>query len=214
MGNCPFNPQLKFMVEELLNQISGASSMWIYASLFFFSFIENVFPPSPSDIVVVIGGSLISTGVISFIPALIMTTAGSVLGFMTLYFIGSQIDKKIVRTGKIKWISIEALDKAELWFNKYGYYIILANRFLPGTRSVISFFAGLSELKIKKTILYAFISAVVWNSIIIYLGVIFGDNVPLVDSHLSTYSNIAIGATAVVIILFLIRYFFFRKKKK
>lgn len=202
------------MVEEIINQISGASPLIIYLSLFFFSYIENVFPPSPSDLVVVVGGSLISTGVISFIPTLIITTIGSVLGFMTLYYIGSQLDKKVVRTGKIKWISIEALDKAESWFNKYGYYVILANRFMPGTRSVISFFAGVSELKIKKTILYAAISAFAWNAIIIYLGIIFGDNVQLIDSYLSTYSNIVIIATAVIALIFVIRYFLLRKKKK
>ncbi|QQS35053.1 MAG: DedA family protein [Ignavibacteriales bacterium] len=202
------------MVEEILNQISGASPLIIYLSLFFFSYIENVFPPSPSDLVVVVGGSLISTGVISFIPTLIITSVGSVLGFLTLYYIGKQLDKKLVRTGKIKWISIEALDKAESWFNKYGYYVILANRFMPGTRSVISFFAGVSELKIKKTILFASISAVAWNAIIIYLGVIFGDNVPLIDSYLSTYSNIVIIATAVIALIFVIRFLFLRKKKK
>lgn len=202
------------MVEEILNQISGASPLIIYISLFFFSYIENVFPPSPSDLVVVVGGSLISTGVISFIPTLIITSVGSVLGFLTLYYIGKQLDKKLVRTGKIKWVSIEALDKAESWFNKYGYYVILANRFMPGTRSVISFFAGVSELKIKKTILFASISAVAWNAIIIYLGVIFGDNVPLIDSYLSTYSNIVIIATVVIALIFIVRYLFLRKKKK
>ncbi len=202
------------MVEEILNQISGASPLIIYLSLFFFSYIENVFPPSPSDLVVVVGGSLISTGVIGFIPTLIITSTGSVLGFLTLYYIGKQLDKKLVRTGKIKWISIEALDKAESWFNKYGYYVILANRFMPGTRSVISFFAGVSELKIKKTILFASISAVAWNAIIIYLGIIFGDNVPLIDSYLSTYSNIVIIATVVIALIFVVRYLFLRKKKK
>jgi membrane protein DedA with SNARE-associated domain len=202
------------MVEEILNQISGASPLIIYLSLFFFSYIENVFPPSPSDLVVVVGGSLISTSVIGFIPTLIITSTGSVLGFLTLYYIGSQLDKRVVRTGKIKWISIEALNKAESWFNKYGYYVILANRFMPGTRSVISFFAGVSELKIKKTILFASVSALTWNAIIIYLGIIFGDNVPLVDSYLSTYSNVAIIITAVIVLIFVIKFIFFRKKKK
>jgi membrane protein DedA with SNARE-associated domain len=202
------------MVEEILNQISGASPLIIYLSLFFFSYIENVFPPSPSDLVVVVGGSLISTGVIEFIPTLIITSIGSVLGFLTLYYVGSQLDKKVVRTGKVKWISIEALNKAESWFNKYGYYVILANRFMPGTRSVISFFAGVSELKIKKTILFASLSAFAWNAIIIYLGIIFGDNVPLVDSYLSTYSNVAIIITAVIVLIFVIKFIFFRKKKK
>jgi len=188
------------------------SPFWIYIVLFLFAYVENVFPPSPSDFVVVIGGSLIATEAIHFFPTLLLTSLGSVLGFMTLYFIGSQLDKKVIRAGKIKFISVEALDKAEKWFIKYGYTIILANRFLPGTRSVISFFAGLSELKAKKTALLAAISALVWNSIIIYLGIIFGNNIAVVDFYLSRYQEIVLIITAAIIIFFVVRYFILRKK--
>ena len=188
------------------------SPFWIYIVLFLFAYVENVFPPSPSDFVVVIGGSLIATEAIHFFPTLLLTSLGSVLGFMTLYFIGSQLDKKVIRAGKIKFISVEALDKAEKWFIKYGYTIILANRFLPGTRSVISFFAGLSELKAKKTALLAAISALVWNSIIIYLGIIFGNNIAVDDFYLSRYQEIVLIITAAIIIFFVVRYFILRKK--
>jgi membrane protein DedA with SNARE-associated domain len=200
------------MFENILSDISRLTPFWLYVVLFFFSFIENVFPPSPSDLVVVIGGSLIGTGTIHFIPTLILTTVGSVLGFMTLFLIGSLLDKKVLHAGKIKVISLEGLDKVESWFNRYGYGIILANRFLPGTRSVISFFAGMSRLDIKKTVLYSTFSAIVWNVIIIYLGVIFGHNVELVDRYLSTYDNIAIGATVFIILFFIIRYIYKKKK--
>jgi membrane protein DedA with SNARE-associated domain len=200
------------MIEEILGRIAALAPFWIYMSLFFFSYIENVFPPSPSDLVVVIGGSLVSTGAIHFIPTLILTTVGSVLGFLTLYYVGSQLDQKVIRAGKIKYISVDALDKAEKWFNKYGYYVILANRFLPGTRSVISFFAGLSELVLKRTIILASISALVWNSIIISLGVFFGDNVAVVDEYLSAYSNIVLIITGAAAVIFVI-YLLIRKRK-
>jgi membrane protein DedA with SNARE-associated domain len=200
------------MIEDILGKLSSLPAFWIYISLFFFSYIENVFPPSPSDLVVVIGGSLISTGAISFIPTLILTTIGSVLGFMTLYYIGSQLDQKVIRAGKVKFVSVEALQKAELWFNKYGYFIILINRFLPGTRSVISFFSGLSELNIRKTVILASISAFIWNAIIISLGVFFGDNVHVVDGYLSTYSEIAIILTAAAAVLFTLWYILKKRK--
>ena len=201
------------MIESILNHLSDMSPFLIYLTLFLFSFVENVFPPSPSDLVVVIGGSLIATEAINFIPTLIFTTIGSVLGFMTLYYIGSQVDKKIVRAGKMKFISIQAVENAEKWFNKWGYTVILANRFLPGTRSVISFFAGLSELKFWKTVILAAISAIVWNTIIIYLGTIFGNNIELVDSYLSQYQIVVLILTGVIILFFVLRYFFFKKKK-
>ncbi|MCH7964789.1 MAG: DedA family protein [Bacteroidetes bacterium] len=202
------------MFEDILNNISSFTPFWIYVTLFLFAFVENVFPPSPSDLVVVLGGSLVSTGVISFIPALLLTTIGSVVGFMILFYFGSTVDRKVVHSGKYKYIPVNAIEKVELWFKKYGYYVIIANRFLPGTRSVISFFAGMSMMDAKKTIVLAVISAFVWNAIIIYLGYIFGNNVSVVDKYLSTYSNIAIALTVVVVIIFVMKFYLSRKKNK
>ncbi len=200
------------MIESILDQISAYPPFWIYAVLFFFSFIENVFPPSPSDLVVLVGGTLVSTRVIHFIPTLIITTIGSIAGFMMLYYLGSAVDKKVIHSGKLKFIPVDAVDKVEVWFNKYGYWIILANRFLPGTRAVISFFSGLSHLKVEKTIVLATISAFAWNAVILYLGILFGDNVHMVDSYISTYSNIVIALTALIILFLIIRNIL-RKKK-
>lgn len=200
------------MIESILNLFTNLSPLLIYLLLFLFAYVENVFPPSPSDLVVVIGGSLISKGTITYFPTLIFTSIGSVLGFMTLYYLGSQLDKKVIQAGKIKFISTEAVLKVEKWFNKWGYTVVTVNRFLPGTRSVISFFAGLSELKIFKTVLLATLSAVVWNAIIIYLGIIFGNNIELIDFYLSRYQTVVLILTGVVILFFVIRHFFFKKK--
>jgi membrane protein DedA with SNARE-associated domain len=202
------------MFEDILNNISSFTPFWIYVTLFLFAFVENVFPPSPSDLVVVIGGSLVSTGVISFIPTLLLTTIGSAVGFMILFYFGSTVDRKVVHSGKYKYIPVDAIEKVELWFKKYGYYVIIANRFLPGTRSVISFFAGMSMLDVKKSTILAAISAAVWNAIIIYLGYIFGNNVAVVDKYLSTYSNIAIALTVVVAIIFVVKFYLSRKRNK
>ena len=185
------------MIENILAAIGHLTPFWIYVALFAFSYIENIFPPAPGDAVVLVAGSLIASPDIAvfFIPSLIITSVGSLLGFMTYYYLGSQLDKKIIRAGKVKFISVEALEKAEAWFNKYGYFVILGNRFLPGTRSVISFFAGISELEIKKTAVLAAVSATLWNVIILYLGVVFGKNVKVVDFYLGRYSNIVIIIT-------------------
>ena len=202
------------MFESILNEISSFPPVWIYVTLFLFAFVENVFPPSPSDFVVVVGGSLIATGSINFIPTLILTTLGTVIGFMVLFYIGSTVDKRVIHSGKYKFIPIDTINKVEIWFKKYGYGIILANRFMPGTRAVISFFAGLSHLDVKKTIILATISAFAWNALILYLGYIFGDNVELVDHYLTTYTNIVIGITVVIALFFITRFYLRRKKSK
>jgi membrane protein DedA with SNARE-associated domain len=200
------------MFENILNQISTFPPLWIYLTLFFFAFVENVFPPSPSDLVIVVGGSLVGAGSISFIISIISATLGSILGFMLMFYIGSTVDKKVIQAGRFKYIPVNSIEKVETWFRKYGYMVIVANRFMPGTRAVISFFAGISNLEPKRTIILCLVSAFAWNLIMLYLGYIFGDNVELVDRYLTTYSNIVIAVTIAVILFFALR-FFFRKRK-
>ena len=199
------------MLEEILLYIGSLDTVWIYLILFFFAFIENVFPPSPSDVVVVVGASLIASTSVGFIPVLLITSVGSALGFILMYYIGFFLSEKVLRTGRIKFIEKSSLEKTDAWFSKYGYWIILANRFLPGTRSVISFFSGVHELDVKKTFIFALISAFLWNILIIYVGMTLGNNVELIDYYLTTYSNIVVGVT-ILILLLLIR--FLIKKRK
>ncbi|MCU0343359.1 MAG: DedA family protein [Ignavibacterium sp.] len=201
------------MIESILSQISNLTPFWIYITVFFFAYIENLFPPSPSDIVVVIGASLISTGVVSFLPIFIAATAGSLSGFLTAFIIGWQFDKKLIHSGKLKFINIESIDKVETAFRKWGYYLIVANRFLPGTRAVISFFAGMSRLNVNKTTILSLISSAVWNLILIYLGITFGKNIDLIDSYLKTYSTIIWVITGIVILFFVLKYFIIKRKK-
>lgn len=200
------------MFEDILTRISTFPPLWIYITLFFFAFIENLFPPSPSDVVTVIGGSLVGAGAINFLLALVFTTLGSILGFALMFYIGATVDKKLIHSGRFRFIPVESLNKVEVWFRKYGYFIVVVNRFMPGTRAVISFFAGMSNLDPKRTITLCFVSALLWNAILLYLGFIFGDNVALVDKYLTTYQNIVIAVTAVAVLFFIIR-IFFRKRK-
>jgi len=192
--------------------MSNLDTTYIYLILFFFAFIENVFPPSPSDVVVVVGASLIATTSMGFIPVLLITSFGSSLGFMLMYFVGKLFGEKIIRSGKISFITQEGLSNTDIWFNKWGYKLILANRFMPGTRSVISFFTGVYELEVLKTFLLSTISAFAWNLLIIYAGMFLGNNVETIDYYLATYSTIGVIISVIVILFFVIRYFIKRNK--
>jgi membrane protein DedA with SNARE-associated domain len=201
------------MIEELLARISGLTPILIYILLFTFAYVENLFPPSPSDMVIVIGGSLIGTGYLSFVPALVFSTGGSTAGFLTAFAIGWQLDKKLLHSGKLKFITVDAVERVENAFRKFGYYLIVANRFLPGTRAVISFFGGMSRLNVHKTLILSALSSLLWNIVLLYLGIMFGKNVGVVDKYLKTYSNIVVAVSVAIVVFFVVRYFINKKKK-
>jgi membrane protein DedA with SNARE-associated domain len=199
------------MIEQLISFMQNIDPVYIYLVLFFFAFIENLFPPSPSDVVVIIGASLIANTSLSYFPVLIITSLGSSVGFMLMFFIGKYFGDHVVKTGKLKFITQEGLSKVDIWFSKYGYKLIVINRMLPGTRAVVSFFAGLYELDYLKTFLLAFISSLLWNSFIIELGVLLGNNIELIDYYLSTYSRIILLLTLLIALFFVVKYYYKKK---
>ncbi len=195
------------MLEEILSYMSTVDTSFLYLILFFFSFIENVFPPSPSDVVVVVGASLIASTTMGYLPVLLVTSIGSAFGFILMYYVGKLFGDKVLKSGKIKFLSQEDISKTDLWFSKYGYKLIIANRFLPGTRSVISFFSGMYELDLVKTFIFSSISAFLWNAIIIYFGMTLGNNIELIDHYLNTYATIILTVTVLVVVIFILRFF-------
>jgi membrane protein DedA with SNARE-associated domain len=201
------------MLEEIIAYLSTLDSFWIFAILFFFAYIENILPPSPSDLVIVFGTAIISKLGIGFTSLLLVTTLGSGTGFISMYLIGEYFGTSILRKGKIKFLKEEYLKKADLWFHKYGYKIIIINRFLPGTRAVVSFFAGVHRLKMLPTFLYAIISAAIWNSLLIFMGFTLGENIDHAEKYLNDYSLVAGIVFGGVVLFFLVRYFLRRNKK-
>ena len=202
------------MLEQIISYISTLDPALIYVVLFFFAFIENILPPSPSDFVVIFGATLIANSTLGFIPILLITSVGSAIGFIVMYLVGEFLGEKLLRSGKFKFIKQESLDKADRFFHKYGYNIILINRFLPGTRAVVSFFSGVHKLKPTRTFIYAAVSSFVWNAILIFLGIQLGNNLELVDKYLSDYSQIILTITGLIIIIVLVRFWMKKKKSK
>lgn len=197
-------------IDQILDQITPAMA---YIILFFCAIIENVFPPIPGDTVTVIGAYLITTGKLGFWGVYISTSVGSLVGFFIMYVLGLKFGRSFVRSKfKSKIFSQEMFDKVESWFVKYGYWVILANRFLSGTRSVIALFAGFFHLDWYKVILLGLISALIWNGLLIYAGYLLGVNWEIITDIISQYNKIVIALTVIAIIIFvLIKKY--RKKK-
>ncbi len=188
-------------MESFIESLRTLDPSLVCLSLFAIAFVENIFPPAPSDMAVVFGGTLIGIGGVGFVPAVLSATAGSTLGFVAMYIIGKELGRHLLKTGRIRFLPVASVHRVEGWFRKYGYGIIIANRFLAGTRAVVSFFAGMSELNLTLTTVLCFASALVWNTILLSAGYMLGNNWQRIGFYISTYSQIV---TALVIILVLV----------
>lgn len=201
-------------MEEIIHTLQTLSPMLVYGLIFGIAFVENIFPPSPSDMVIVFGGTLIGLGRVGFVETLLCATAGSTTGFLVMYKIGDWFGDNILERQRLKFIPIDAVRKVEEWFRTYGYWIIVVNRFLTGTRAVVSFFAGMSELKLGKTTVLCFVSALAWNAILVTSGYLLGQNWERIGFYLRTYSEVVTGIVIVVLLFFLGRYFYTKRNSR
>ncbi|MES2767321.1 MAG: DedA family protein [Bacteroidota bacterium] len=201
------------MLESAIDFIQQLSPIGILLFACFITFTENIFPPSPSDLLLVFCGTLVGMGTIDFFPLTLMATLGSTVGFAVMYWLGLKFETNAVEKKKLKFIPEEALFKVEGWFQKYGYWLIVANRFMSGTRAVISFFAGMSKLNFLKTLSLSAVSALLWNGILVYLGMKLGENWRTIGDYLSTYGQIFGAILAVIVVIFAIRWFLKKKKE-
>lgn len=201
------------MVEDIISFLQQINPILIYLAVFGIAFIENIFPPFPSDVIVAFSGALAAVSDISLSLVIIFAVTGSTTGFIVMYFIGKFAGDKILEVGKIKFISPEAIFTVERWFQKYGYWLIVANRFLAGTRAIISFFAGMSELDLKRTAILSAISSLIWNLILIFVGFYVGHNLSKISEYITTYNKIVFGIIILVALIYLIKFLIKRNAK-
>lgn len=202
------------MLETIITFLSQLPWGWVLIFAFLSTLAENLFPPVPGDSILVFMGTLIGIQSHSFLQILALSIFGSTLGFVVMYILGKKFEIYFIENNKFKFISRDSIKKVELWFEKYGYWLIVANRFLSGTRAVISFFAGMSRLDFKKTILLSAISSTLWNLILLYFGYSFGENWQVIDNYISIYGKIIFPIVILIILIAITYQFYFKKKLK
>ena len=170
--------------------------------------IESIVIPLPSEFVLLLSGFNVSIGEFQFIPLLIATTTGSLIGALVLYTVGYGISKDRVnyltdRFGKYVGIKQSEVDKAFKWFDKYGAWTIFFGRLFPLVRSLVSIPAGLSEMNVIKFGLLTVGGSSIFNAIWITIGMQLEDRWKDAEGwakNLESVVNIGIAVVLVALI--------------
>ena len=170
-----------------------------YIGIFFLIAIENIFPPIPSEVILTFGGFITKSTNLTPVGVILASTIGSLLGAIILYYLGALITK-------FTWFKKNNLDKTNNWFNKYGQKVVLFGRCIPIIRSLISIPAGINNMNMYIFLLYTVIGSLIWNTLLVYAGVILADNWHIFASLISKYSK--------VILLIITIYIFYKIWKK
>lgn len=189
-------------MEALKDFFFSLNSGWGYAFLFLASLGENLFPPMPGDTFVVLGAFLVGRGQLAWWPAYGVTTAGSISGFMLIFWAGQRWGRKVVELRGGKLFSPDHLCQVDAWFARWGYGLIAVNRFLSGFRAVVSLAAGMARMNRQRVFGLALLSCLVWNAALMAMGLWVGEHWEVV---MGCYQKIAAGAVTLVILYFSIK---------
>lgn len=198
------------MIIEIMNNFG-------YLGVFLLIAIENVFPPIPSEVILLFGGFMTTFSDMNIVGVIIASTLGSILGAIVLYYIGKILNKerlkKIItsKPGKILRLKPEDIDKADNWFDTKGNKTVFFCRFVPIIRSLISIPAGMSEMSMKKFLIYTTAGSLIWNAALTIAGSIVGENWTSIVDIMDQYSHIIL---ILLIIIFIVAVAVFYKKRK
>jgi len=153
-------------MQEMILQIMDQFG---YLGVFLLIAAENIFPPIPSEVILLFGGFMTTYTALNIAGMTAAATLGSVAGAIVLYFVGKIFNKnrleKIIsgRAGRILKLNNSDIEKADSWFDGRGDKTVFFCRFVPLIRSLISIPAGMSEMAMPRFLAYTSLGSLIWN---------------------------------------------------
>ncbi len=160
---------------DLITMIKAASLLGVGIIIFAESGIPIGFF-LPGDSVLFTTGFLISQKTLSFNIhlAVAIVFVAAVVGVMVGYFFGKKIGPSLFSKPNARFFKQENVQRAQLFYEKYGGAAIILARFIPVIRTFAPIVAGIGNMNIKKFLLYNVIGAFLWAVCLTYLGYFLG----------------------------------------
>lgn len=181
-----------------------------YLGIALLMFLENLFPPIPSELIMPLAGFTASKGDMDLTLAIAAGTIGTILGALPWYYAGKLLSEERLRNLADKygkWITVSGadIDKSNRWFNRHGNKAVFLCRLVPGVRTLISLPAGINNMALLPFLVYSTIGTILWVSFLTFAGYKLGENYALVDDYLAPVSKIVAVTIVIGFILWVVK---------
>jgi membrane protein DedA with SNARE-associated domain len=175
-----------------------------YAGVALLTFLEHLFPPIPSELILPLAGSVAASGKLGVAMVIATATLGSLAGATFWYVLGRRIGEArlrrwIDRHGRWLTLSGDDVDRAKDWFKRRGKLAVLIGRLIPGIRTFVSLPAGFSGMPWIGFLAYSLAGTLVWTAALVYAGVKL-QNIDAVSKYIDTTTNVIFGILAVMLV--------------
>jgi membrane protein DedA with SNARE-associated domain len=162
-------------LEAITKYFASQGGLWAYLTVFAATFIEGIFPPIPSDVVVIFCAVLAAKGSLHWMPLFLSAFLGGTLGALLVYWIGASRGRSFFLARPRPFLSPSRLLEMERHFQRFGNVILALNRAVIGGRSFGFLIAGLAGYRFKRVLAYGTPGIAAWYFLIIFLGSAFGE---------------------------------------
>jgi membrane protein DedA with SNARE-associated domain len=194
------------MVEWITNTMNSLG----YLGIGLLMFLENIFPPIPSELIMPLAGFTVAQGKLNFGMVILAGVLGTLLGTLPWYYAGKILGEQRLKSWADRygrWLTISSRDiaRADSWFDKHADKAVFFCRLVPGIRTLISLPAGISGMHLVPFLLYSTLGTLLWVSLLTYAGYVLGDNYELVEKYLAPVSKIVLTTVVIGFIIWLVR---------
>ena len=166
------------LFEIVINYIDS----WGYIAIIIGMALESACIPIPSELIFGFTGYLVFLGRMDFTLAVVSGVVGGLLGSVLAYGVGYCGGAAFVeRYGRYILLSKKHVAVAQHWFDRYGLKAVFYSRLLPVVRTFISLPAGFAQVNFGKFIVYTALGSLPWTMVLIYAGIMLGENWPKIN---------------------------------
>jgi membrane protein DedA with SNARE-associated domain len=172
-----------------------------YLGVGFLMFLETVFPPVPSEVIMPVAGVAAGQGRMTLAGVIAAGTAGAMLGNIVWYLAARALGVErlrplIRRHGRLLTISWAEVQRAERWFAERGTLFVFFGRLVPTVRSLVSVPAGLLRMRFRSFFVASTVGTGLWTALLASAGYKLQQNVANVEEMVGPVAN------AVLVVLF------------
>lgn len=168
--------------------------------------IEYACFPISSEIVLPFSGVVARINNINLALLIMLSTICGIIGSSICYLIGRKLGVTCIEALKRKVTSAsKPIDKSYEIINKYGKGAVLISRVIPICRTYISFVAGALRQPYYQFVVFSAIGILIWNTVLISLGYILGENYMVVSLLYKKYKYAIIMCALAIILLVLVK---------